>query len=541
MSRAMHNRRIARRDFLSCLGTSAAVLTTTATAPMAQAVSGPLPGSCLDQGRPSNAAVTGIDADELPLFAFDNHWIPFRHHLTLQLEQPTPHPQNPVLRRGAAGQPDSVFASLYGTVFLQDGKFRMWYGAVDDMKEFSPGRSNMRLAYAESEDGIHWIKPKLGLYSYKGSRDNNLLDINREVYNSPLVLHDPDEADPQQRFKMAFVGYHHKGLPLRPLLCVAFSPDGLRWKCLEDNPVIRTTWAEISGLYRWNGIYYCNGQTTWPASNPKRTMVSFASSDFRSWEQAGAISFHRHPLEPASKENVGPQVHLGASIWHRRSVLLGLYGKWENQDSNGSQLQTRIDLGLIVSNDGLHFREPVPGFRFLPWGSEASSWKTLRLLQAQAFVNHKDKTYIWYGAGSDDTGRGPAVENQAEVGLATLPRDRFGCLRPGSAGATWTSQTLPAMPGGAEIALNIDGLGPGAVIHVELLDAAFSPTPGYSGDKAARLQQSGLRQVVSWADGKSLVTIGHPWRIRARFDGDKSSASRFYCLYVKEQQTPPNS
>jgi len=125
------------------------------------------------------------------------------------------------------------------------------------------------------------------------------------------------------RYKMAFVGYHHdKGLR-KPLLCVAFSGDGLHWTNYEENPVIHGSWSEISGIYRWKGLYYVNGQTGWPlsgVSKPKRTMINFASPDFLNWEQAGAISFWRHDLSDPSSPASRSQVHLGASVWHRRNV-----------------------------------------------------------------------------------------------------------------------------------------------------------------------------------------------------------------------------
>jgi len=543
-----------RRDFLTRLaaapfgiGTAAAAAVTPAGALPDQPPAAVATGN-YDLGPPSNALVTGVDPQELVLFAFDDHWIPLRHHLALELSQPTPHPNNPVMRRGGPGELDHFFASLYGTVFLLDGKFRMWYGAVDSWEEFQPGRTNMRLAYAESSDGVEWVKPKLGLQTYHGSKDNNLLALGRECYNC-LVIYDPEDLDPRQRFKMSFVGYHHPGMPIRPLLCTAFSPDGFRWTESADNPVIRNTWAEASGLYRWNGIYYCNGQSGWPLRNPKRTMISFASGNFRHWEQAAIVSFHRwvqdnaipgpeRPVAPGSAgpnpDNIGPQVHLGASIWHRRSVLLGLYGKWENEEQ-GRSPGTRIDLGLIISNDGLLFREPVPGFRFIPWGSETSGWKTLRLLQAQAFVNHGDKTFIWYSAASDDTGQAIAMENQAEVGLATLPRDRFGCLRPYGPEATWTSQALPPMPGGAEVAFNVDGLNPDSGrLRVELLAHDFSPLEPFSGPKAARLSESGLRAVAKWDGANTLAALPHPWRIRVTWEGGTAETARFYCAYVRD-------
>src|SRR4051812_42177417 len=164
---------------------------------------------------------------------------------------------------------------------------------------------------------------------------------------------------------MAFVGYHHRGKAKMPLLCTAYSSNGLSWTEEGANPVIEKNWSELSGIYRWNNIYYVNGQTSWPSQNPKRSMINFASADFANWH-AGSISFWRHDLNKKSNFGVeGSQVHLGASVWHRRNILLGLYGQWEAPEG-GQNPDVRMNLGLIISNDGLVFREPIPGFPFIP-------------------------------------------------------------------------------------------------------------------------------------------------------------------------------
>ena len=78
---------------------------------------------------------------------------------------------------------------------------------------------------------------------------------------------------------------------------------------------------------------------------------------------------------------------------------------------------TRIDLGLIVSNDGVHYREPVPDFKTIPRGKEGE-WDSIALTQGHAFENVGERTYIWY-AHWDCEGQ----FRSQEVGLATLRRD----------------------------------------------------------------------------------------------------------------------
>ena len=48
-----------------------------------------------------------------------------------------------------------------------------------------------------------------------------------------------------------------------------------------------------------------------------------------------------------------------------------------------------IDLGLIVSNNGIHFREPLPDHKVIASGAEGE-WDSIALLQGHAFVNVGD-------------------------------------------------------------------------------------------------------------------------------------------------------
>jgi len=46
-------------------------------------------------------------------------------------------------------------------------------------------------------------------------------------------------------------------------------------------------------------------------------------------------------------------------VWNRGNVLLGIYGQWHGDRSGDRHLVT-MDLGLVLSNDGLHYRSPFP-------------------------------------------------------------------------------------------------------------------------------------------------------------------------------------
>ena len=51
-------------------------------------------------------------------------------------------------------------------------QWNLWYVAFDHN---SKNDNDCYLCYARSKDGVHWEKPSLGIYSYNGSTDNNIL------------------------------------------------------------------------------------------------------------------------------------------------------------------------------------------------------------------------------------------------------------------------------------------------------------------------------------------------------------------------------
>ena len=86
--------------------------------------------------------------------------------------------------------------------------------------------------YAESTDGVNWIKPNIGTITYEGSRENNLvfgLDASsgRDAHGATVFI-DPSAPD-NERYKLVSIGSYEGRF------CVfgAVSPDGFKWKLIE--------------------------------------------------------------------------------------------------------------------------------------------------------------------------------------------------------------------------------------------------------------------------------------------------------------------
>lgn len=146
--------------------------------------------------------------------------------------KPGIHPE-PVLEPSSVV--DGAGTTVYGTVLYDQGMYRMWYqGTPKDW-----GGWNMEtICYAESDNGIDWRKPNLGLVDYPGQdKDNNLINI---PGHSMTVFVDPD-APPSHRYRGTLCsGQCHEGSRPENLETYGFytvhSADGLSWDYDKRSP-----------------------------------------------------------------------------------------------------------------------------------------------------------------------------------------------------------------------------------------------------------------------------------------------------------------
>ncbi len=506
---------------------------------------------------------------ETTFFAFDDQSLAWQHNLKLTLVPPVKHPANPVVRCGPKGSPDYGHAILYGTVMHDGSRFRMWYlGMIQRELERGQAPGWWRpMCYAESADGIHWTKPELGLVELGGNKRNNICLLEAEVQSMTLVndflsvLHDPDDPDPARRFKVAYIahmphedirgGMSKVGIKEGRVgaMITATSADGLRWMVVGDRPAnAGGERFEVSSLYRFGNFYYASGQLISPwcwlndGRSVGRMMQTYRSTDFRSWSRAKALSMvlaqqtvEAQPPVSDLHQGYAKQMHMGVGVWNRGNVVVGLQGIWQgvprDRAKDAKPLDgLKIDLGLAISNDGVHFREAVPNFKFLEHGRDGE-WDSVALLQGHAFVNVGEKTYIWYSHWDCEE-----KFRSQEIGLATLRRDGFGYLSRQSLSDPGQLVSAPFEAGmrGVKVFLNVDGVSAAAPLTVELLDELDRPVRGYSGADGARVAESGTRHEVTWPKFRSgNLPTGVKLAVRVGFP--PTSEAKVFAMYVAGQ------
>jgi len=498
--------------------------------------------------------------EPIALLAIDDVSIPFTNNLRLEMHRPVKHPDNPLLSPGAPETPDGYGAQFYGSIVEDEGKFKAWYVAVDSSFREDPTSFRcLRPAYAESADGIHWTKPSLGLVQFNGNRENNLV----LVEDGPLhminlkVLVEPDDPDPGRRYKMTAHTRWCSSTKVRRragkfeeagwgTLVPLVSADGLCWRLAIDAKLVdgllpeadmvlpRHHFEAAGGLYKWNGMYYASGQSGGGLGNwgyvhgtgtySGREVMMHRSPDFVNWSKTSHVGFIRDSQHTQFQYGHGEEAHEGVSVWNRGNVLIGLYGMWHG---GAEWKDITIDLGLLVSNDGIRFREPGRDRAFLERGPD-SEWDRGGLLQGQGFANVGDETRVYYGAWDPRE----AGWTRGGIGLATLPRDRFGSLRMQTPEGGAELVTAPvSLTRRCRVLFNASGLSERSWLRVELLDACERPLPGFSDERAATVRQSGFACPAKW----QAPFPGHngPVKIKAAYEGEDREEIALYGLYVE--------
>ena len=509
-------------------------------------------------------------AHKVTLLAIDDFSLPLRKNVGLYLSKPKVRLE-PVLKPSpfGSGAPDDLAVHFYGTVLHDGGKFRMWYYACHWGKNPDwPPRMMQQVAlssygplyqgplcYAESDDGINWKKPELGQVLFKGSRKNNALALPHTVVSGAIVVKDETDPDPARRYKMTyqfFPNYSQPAIPehgWQPSVALAVSPDGVRWKVIgipfRDQFVEPSSFVQHAGKYVIHyqaagnmGGYFAEGGTS-----SGRTGVARVTTDFTQWPDALAEAFALAEPEDQTKRGLSgdyDQAHLGVGAASFGNVCVGLYGLWHNAEFHKSFDQISCDFGLLVSNDGVKFREPVKGHRFLRREDSlvtpvaGHNFNTI-LCQANGILNVGDETRIYHGRWRNADGRDEddsLKHYYAEVALATLPRDRWGALglNPGATeGTVWTAPFILGRRG-CKVTLNADGA---QAMSVEIADEKFGLLQKYSGENTGVIAcKDGLDCAVNWPKASLDALVGKTVRLRIQLKKRDQAEPRFYAAYI---------
>ena len=344
-----------------------------------------------------------------------------------------------------ADQPWEGNTSGYYTLFRDEDKYRMIYRGWQHDENKKAAHVEVT-CYAESDDGIHWVKPKLGLFEWNGSKDNNIVWLGPGTHNFTAFRDANPKADPDALFK-AFGGSGGTG-GLSPGLLAFGSPNCKRWKVMESKPVIThgafdsqnlAFWDTDRQEYRAYWRYFGNGV---------RAIRTATSKDFLRWENEADLVYPKHT----------PNQHLYTNAIQKYFRAPHLFIGFPTRYEPKSQ---QVEPILMTSRDGVHFdRWPDP---VVP-------------RTAPKDRNHNRSNYMAWGMfqlpGKEEEISVYATENYYEKTPGRLRRfayrtDGFVAVRAGEDGGELT--TRPLVHEGGDLVLNYK-VEPDGWLQVEALD-----------------------------------------------------------------------
>ena len=182
------------------------------------------------------------------------------------------------------------------TTVLKDGDIcRMYY---DTQIGF--------ICCAESTDGIHWTKPRLGIVEFDGSTANNIIVSEAWKEHTRLCPFVDKRAGvpADERFKANAV-YHTKAAvyeanaaqkanAARGGLLGYVSPDGIRWRKLRDEPIVPSTVVnafDSQNVMFWSEVEECYVLYARHMEGGRRATMRATSKDFRDWTQPTLMTY----------------------------------------------------------------------------------------------------------------------------------------------------------------------------------------------------------------------------------------------------------
>ena len=399
---------------------------------------------------------------------------------------------------------------VYGTVLPSEdgGGLRMWYMRWPD-----------RVIYAESENGVDWRRPELGLVKMADTAGNNALPIR---LHSPSVIDDPTDTDPARRYKMLGVSRS----PESRGYCVAYSADGLNWQYYPENPVLDggdtcsfardpatgdyLAFHKRYGIHRGQRrrlVYLSTSpdmQRGW--SDPELVMAPDEVDDAQTEAEGGLFSQFYH----MSVIRYGG-MWLGFVTHFRHTGLPVEKGPEQSKDDGP------INVQLVHSRDGRSWsrcEDRSPVIANGPHDYDAGCI----LGVGNGPIEADDEVRLYY-TGITTTHGGYMPNKKITVARAAWRLDGWVSLD-----ATETPGTVETMPIRADsqhLIVNADA-GRGE-LRAEVLDPSGVPVPGYHLSDCRPVAEDAVRQPVHWETRSALP----PGSISIRFQFNNASLYSF--------------
>ena len=414
---------------------------------------------------------------------------------------------------------------LYHTVIRDGDRYLMYY------RGWQVPSDPAVYCLAESDDGIHFERPNLGMHDWKGNKENNIFFAEEPfTHTFAPFLDDRPGVPREQRFKAFarnFVGEQNaKNATLNGFA----SADGVEWEEMFADPIITDGafdsqnvgfWSEAEGKYV---AYYrifigkeafasgVTGPTT--GATRLRSIMRATSEDFRTWEP-GVLMDYRSGDQSAPVEEFyinqtrpyfrAPHIYvaLPARFMAGRSAITK-----EEGDAIGvhqTQLNACSDACFMTTRPGNDWYDRTFMEAFVRPRVGQSHWSARCNYPVDGVVQTGPEEMSLY-----------VDEHYAQPGNQvrrySLRLDGFASVHAAQRGGELI--TRPLVFTGRELEINYATSAAGS-LRVEIRDAENRPIPGYSLRDAVDVFGNRIAGRAAWKNGSDVGRLaGQPVRLR---------------------------
>ena len=343
---------------------------------------------------------------------------------------------------------DQYGISPYASFVEDQGRFHCWYecyGSEEDMG------IEVNVAYAVSDDGIHWSYPDLGVREYGGSRRNNLTDLRS---HGACVFIDPT-APAEERYKTGGLHVVRPETPVpdheRPQCRLrwwrqvggAVSADGFRWRPLKT-PILPRQFCDTQTVIEHDPVLrkYVLFTRQKNGLMKRRGVNRSESADFRAFPPSTPI-LESSPLDPPDWDIQSHGYHRWPGSDHAHLMLATVFHRASD----------RMSIHLATSRDGVCWHRPLRRQAWLDPDDVRLDHDVMRVHSCHGILNTAPGEWSLYFRPYDH-GHNAGKLDRRPTGLmrAVCREDGFVSLSSEGRGEFWT---VPFVLDSDGISLNV--------------------------------------------------------------------------------------
>lgn len=394
--------------------------------------------------------------------------------------------------------------SGYFTILEDGATCRMYYRGLPVLADNTDAECT---CYAESKDGIVWVKPKLGLFEVRGSKDNNVV-LHGQIaasHNFAPFIDTRAGVPAEEKFK-AICGSQKTGL------MAYVSADGIQWRRLGDKPLITDGAFDSQNVAFWSESEKCY-VCYFRVYTDVRSIARATSLDFTSWSKPEVIDFGDTPHEHFYTNQTfayprAPQIYIALAMrfFENRSSLDAQQFKQLGVDPDYVPFASHeCSDGVFMTSRGANRFDRTFLEAFVRPGLDSGNWVSRSVMAARGILQTSPQELSLFYEQHD----GQKTKHLARY---TLRTDGFASVRAPYAGGELI--TKPIRFDGQELEINFSTSAAGS-IRVELLDDTGNPIPGFSLTDCPEIIGDSVERIVSWQAGSDVSRLaGKPVRLR---------------------------